>query len=73
MVFIPTGETICPTLYSCPTDGEFYEDREGWSTRQVFLGDSVPDMPVYCCEDFELGRPCDCRDSFLDEEEQVEF
>lgn len=33
-------------LNYCPTDGEFYLDREGWSTRQVFLDDSAPTVAV---------------------------
>lgn len=33
-------------LYACPTDGEFYIDSEGWTTRQVFLDDSAPTHAV---------------------------
>lgn len=46
LVWLPTGATIPPDLYACPTDGEFYLDREGWSTRQVFLDDSAPTVAV---------------------------
>ncbi len=37
---------IQSALYACPTDGEFYEDREGFSIRQVFLDDSAPTHAV---------------------------
>lgn len=42
----PDPATCIPQLYACSTDGEFYLDREGWSTRQVFLDDSAPTVAV---------------------------
>ncbi len=48
-------------LWGCPTDGEFYLDGEGWSTRQVFLDDSAPTHAV----------PVEVAD--VDGEEEVEF
>lgn len=51
-----------PEVFSCPTDGEFYLDSEGWSTRQVFLDDSAPTHAV------PVGVATE-----LDGDEEVEF